>query len=234
MILGDRIRSLLEARGLSQSALARAIGVSPQAINKIVSGGASNSVHLYKIAQFLGCTPDYLTGDSDEPGVVTLSDGRQSFGAFPVQKLEDLAEMAGLVPIRQIDLAYGMGATFLDTIAGDMAVEEVTEFFPVHWLRQFTKAPASKLFFAQGVGDSMSPTLTPNDTIIIDTSIDRLTMADQIFAITYCGLGMIKRLRPTKDGGVRIMSDNSLVSEEVAYDGELNLIGRVVAVMRKI
>lgn len=229
MIHGARIKSLLEDRGLSQSALARAIGVSPQAINKIAGGGASNSVHLYKIAQFLGCTPEYLTGDSDEVGTGPLTEKHQSFGALPVQRIEDVAEEAGLVPVRQIDLAYGMGATFLD-----MVVDEVTQFFPVDWLRQFTKAPASKLFFAQGVGDSMQPTLAPNDTLIIDTSVDRLTMSDQIWAVTYCGLGMIKRLRPTKDGGIRIMSDNALVPEEVAYDGELNLVGRVVAVMRKV
>lgn len=175
----------------------------------------------------VGKKPNTISSVDDADGLA--GEKHQAFGAFPVQRIEDVAEEAGLVPVRQIDLAYGMGASYLD-----MIVEEVTQFFPARWLRQFTAAPPSKLFFAQGVGDSMQPTLAPNDTLIIDTSVDRLTMADQIWAITYCGLGMIKRLRPTKDGGIRIMSDNALVPEEVAYDGELNLVGRVVAVMRKV
>lgn len=157
------------------------------------------------------------------------SDKRQAFGAFPVQSANDIAAEHGLMPIRQIDLAFGMGATFLD-----VPVEEETMLFPTVWVRQYTKAPASKLFFAQGVGDSMQPTLAPNDTLIIDCSQERLTMADQIWALSYCGLGMVKRLRPTKDGGIRIMSDNPHIPEEIAYDGELQLIGRVVAVTRKI
>ncbi len=219
----------MELRGLNQSALARAAKISSSMVNKLTSGSARETAHIYALAKALNCSPEYLSGDVDAIDIGAAGESRQLFGDFPVQKFEDMAEVAGLVPVRQIDLAFGMGATFLD-----MVVEEVTQFFPAAWLRQFTKAPPSKLFFAHGVGDSMQPTLTPNDTIIIDTSIDRLTMADQIWAVTYCGLGMIKRLRPTKDGGVRIMSDNPLVPEEIAYDGELNLVGRVVAVMRKI
>lgn len=234
MIEPARLKAAMKARNMSQSALARAAGISSSMVNKLVNGTARETAHIYDIAKALVCSPEFLSGDADEMGLSGAFEHRQSFGAFPVQKFQDVAEAAGLVPVRQVDLAYGMGATFLDTVADEIAVEEVTEFFPAQWLRQFTKAPASKLFFAQGVGDSMAPTLTPNDTIIIDTSVDRLTMADQIWAVTYCGLGMIKRLRPTKDGGVRIMSDNPHVPEEIAFDDEMHLVGRVVAVMRKI
>ncbi len=229
MIRGDRIQDLLDEKVVSQGALARAIGVSPQAISKMVKGGTTDSPHIYKIARFLGTTPEFLTGESDVANAPGGNESRAAFGEFPVPAAEEIAAEHGLLPVRQIDLAFGMGATYLD-----VPVEEEMLFFPAQWLRQFTKAPASKLFFAQGVGDSMQPTLAPNDTLIIDCSIDRLTMADQIWALSYCGLGMIKRLRPTKDGGVRIMSDNPHIPEEIAFDGELQLIGRVVAVTRKI
>ncbi len=229
MIRGDRIHDLLNERSVSQGALARAIGVSPQAISKMVKGGTTDSPHIYKIARFLGTNPEYLTGESERADVPGGNDTRSGFGAFPLQCADDIAAEHGLMPIRQINLAFGMGATYLD-----IPVEEETMLFPATWVRQYTKAPASKLFFAQGVGDSMQPTLAPNDTLIIDCSIERLTMADQIWALIYCGLGMIKRLRPTKDGGVRIMSDNPHIPEEIAYDGEIQLVGRVVAVTRKI
>jgi len=45
---------------------------------------------------------------------------------------------------------------------------------------------------------------------------------------------MIKRLRPMPDGTVRIMSDNPQVSDEIATDGDLTIIGRVVAIVRSV
>lgn len=229
MIEPERLNAAMSLRGMSQSALARAAGISASMVNKLVNGGARESAYIYAISKALRCSPEYLSGDSPDIDEPDVSESRQAFGAFPVQSANDIAAEHGLMPIRQIDLAFGMGATFLD-----VPVEEETMLFPTTWVRQYTKAPASKLFFAQGVGDSMQPTLAPNDTLIIDCSQERLTMADQIWALSYCGLGMIKRLRPTKDGGIRIMSDNPHIPEEIAYDGELQLIGRVVAVTRKI
>lgn len=229
MIVPERLIAAMSLRNISQSALARAAGISASMVNKLVNGGARESAHIYAIAKALQCTPEYLSGDAPDIGGPDAADNPVPPAALPAQAAEDIAAEHGLLPIRQIDLAFGMGATYLD-----VPVEEETLFFPAQWLRQFTNAPASKLFFAQGVGDSMLPTLAPNDTLIIDCSIERLTMADQIWALSYCGLGMIKRLRPTKDGGVRIMSDNPNVPEEIAYDGEIQLMGRVVAVTRKI
>ena len=229
MIEPERLNAAMNLRGMSQSALARAAGISSSMVNKLVNGGARESAHIYAIAKALRCSPEYLSGDAAEIDDPDASESHVPFGAFPVQSINTVAAEHGLMPIRQIDLAFGMGATYLD-----VPVEEETMLFPTQWVRQYTKAPASKLFFAQGVGDSMQPTLAPNDTLIIDCSIERLTMADQIWALSYCGLGMVKRLRPTKDGGIRIMSDNPHIPEEIAFDGELQLIGRVVAVTRKI
>ena len=228
-IVGERIEKRMKELGLTQSAVARAVGVKQPSIGRLIAGETRQTRHIIELAQALRTTPEYLTGDTDEAEPIGAGESRQSFGAFPGQSVEDFASENGLMPIRQIDLAFGMGATYLD-----VPVEEETMLFPMQWVRQFTKAPASKLFFAQGAGDSMQPTLFPNDTLIIDCSQNALNMADQIWAITFCGMGMIKRLRPTRDGGVRIMSDNPHVPEEVAHDGELHLVGRVVAVTRKI
>jgi phage repressor protein C with HTH and peptisase S24 domain len=45
---------------------------------------------------------------------------------------------------------------------------------------------------------------------------------------------MIKSLRPSKDGGMRLVSVNPDFRDEIAYDGEMNVIGRVVAIVRKV
>lgn len=161
-----------------------------------------------------------------------IEDKRLGFRGFPSEDEIDPAAQAaelGMVAVRELDLAFGMGATFLD-----VPVTEQVRYFPREWLRQFTKAAPEHLAWVQGVGDSMAPTLLDSDTLLLDLSKKSLSMSDQIWALAYCGLGMVKRLRPTPDGGLRLLSDNPAVPEETSHDGEVQLIGRVVAFTRKL
>lgn len=66
-MIGDRIKLRLEALGMSQSALARAIGVTQGTINSLVSGRSRSSSHLHVIARELQTTIAYLTGETDDP-----------------------------------------------------------------------------------------------------------------------------------------------------------------------
>jgi phage repressor protein C with HTH and peptisase S24 domain len=215
----SRLVSLIERAGLTHAELARRVGVKQPTITRLTTGEQAGSKHLHKIAQELATTPGYLLRETDDPS--------EGYIAPPTAQV--VADELGLVSIRQLDLAFGMGATFLD-----IPVAEKFWRFPRDWLRQYTNAPSDKLMFAQGAGDSMFPTLLDSDTMLIDCSNQVMTMADQIWAISYCGMGMIKRLRPSKDGGMRIMSDNPNVREETAYDNEMQLIGRVVGIFRKM
>lgn len=219
----------MRALGLTQSALARAVGVKQPSIGRLIAGDTRQTRHIIELAQALRTSPEYLTGDSDDATPGPLTEKQQAIGALPAQKFEELAAERGLLPIRHLDLAFGMGATYLDN-----PVEEEMRFFPEAFIRSFTKAPPAMIYFAEGAGDSMMPTIHSNDVVIIDTSVRRITMADQIWACNYAGLGMIKRLRPMPDGGVKILSDNPSVPVETAYDGELSLVGRIVGVARKI
>ncbi|WP_446654741.1 XRE family transcriptional regulator [Blastomonas sp.] len=216
----DRVRQRMDELGLSQNGLAQKVGVSQAAIAKITSGQSFGSKHLHRIARELGTTAAFLTGETDDP----------SEGALPVPTADDVADQVGGVRIKEIDLDYGMGASWIEGVP----VTEVERVFPADWLVQFTRAHPQYLFFAHGAGDSMMPTIMDRDIVLIDTTQQTLNMADRIWAVAFGGAGMIKRLRPQPDGGVKLMSDNPSVRDEVAYDGELSIIGRVVAVMRKI
>lgn len=132
--------------------------------------------------------------------------------------------------IKEIDLAYGMGATWTDGVP----VTEKSISFPTEWVRQFSKSPAEALFFARGAGDSMMPTILDGDIVLVDTMQKTPTMADRIWVLTWGGMGMIKRLRGDPEGGLKLLSDNPSVPPETAYDGEANIIGRVVAIIRKV
>ena len=54
-------------RGLSQSALARTIGVTQGAIAKIATNNPNGSSKLHLLARALGTTPAYLTGETHDP-----------------------------------------------------------------------------------------------------------------------------------------------------------------------
>lgn len=219
MTIGERIDERLKALGLSQSELARRVGVSQATIAGLITGRSSGSKHLHAIARELRTTPQYLTGETDDP----------TEGALPLPTPEMMAEQLGLVEIKEIDLSYGMGASYLDS-----PVTTKTRYFPVNWLRFYTCSNPDKLFFARAIGDSMVPTLYDGDMVLIDTSELEPRFGDQIWAIAFGVTGMIKRLRPMPDGSVKILSDNDRVPPEIAVDGEMHIVGRVVAVIRKL
>ena len=208
-----------ERLGLSQSELARRVGVGQSSINRLEAGETRNPRHLREIARALDTSLEYLLNETDDP---------DPHEGSSVQILPKVSADALHIPM--IDLAYGMGGTYLD---GDDP-EIRTEPFPLAFIRRYTKAKADELVFAEGLGDSMSPTIGTNDLLLIDRSENTLRIADQIWAFSFGGVGMIKRLRPRPDGSIAILSDNPNVPEDRAVDDELFLIGRVVAKVSKL
>ena len=65
--LGDRLNWALDKKGMSQSELARRIGVKPQSIQAIVSGKAKTSGRIAKIARVLGLNAHWLADNEGKP-----------------------------------------------------------------------------------------------------------------------------------------------------------------------
>lgn len=57
----------MRALGLSQSELARRVGVAQPTIYKLLKTSKKGSAHLHKIARELETTPAYLSGEVDIP-----------------------------------------------------------------------------------------------------------------------------------------------------------------------
>ncbi len=219
MIDTERLRERIKISGLSQAELARRVGVSQPVISQLLAGDSAGSTKLHLIARELGTSPAYLVGETDDPDE----------GAQPLPSPNALTDQLDLVGLREIDLNMGMGATYLD-----VPVTEAIRYFSRDWVRQYTRADPDHLFFAQGVGDSQMPTILDSDLLLIDASQKHLTLTDKFWAVAYANLGAIKRLRGKADGSVEMLCDNALVPNDVAYDGELEILGRVVGVVRKM
>ena len=243
MSLSERIEKLLLEKGWSQAELARRVGIKSTSIWKLVSGQSQGSKHLHSIAKELGTTPEFLLGETDDPRRPLLEidtskpfnrrskdDDRRMVGQFG-DEMEALAEekLAQLVELDQIDLKYGMGGTYTD---GPVAVEK--RAFSREWLQSITSTPPRHLFWATGDGDSMEPTIRSGEIVLIDRSQETPRIDDAIWAVVDGEIGMIKRMRHHSDGTAELLSDNQLVPPRRTADDELHVIGRVIAVVRRL
>lgn len=219
----DRLVALREGKGLSQSRLGTLSGVGQSTIARLEAGETRNPRNLLDIARVLETTPEYLVGATDDAGTTAIGDERLAFRHAPAERDPDLVEL------EEINLRLGLGGTYLEN-----HVDVQKRRFSRAWLRHFTDAAPEHLFWSIGDGDSMEPTIRSGEVILIDRSQQTPRMGDGIWAIAYGEIGMIKRLRPLPDGSVEIHSDNPLIPQARAVDGELHVIGRVVAVARRL
>ena len=214
----QRFREKLESSGLTQAELARRVGVKQPSIARLAAGGQFGSKHLHLIARELETTPAYLTGEIDDPSATA-----------PVRLSHDaMAAELDMAAVVEIDLAFGLGGQYLDV----QAVQESTVWFPMNFLRQFTKSDPENLRFCRGDGDSMVPTIADHDIVLFDLSQNHLNRQNAIWVVAVADIGMIKRIRAEADGSYVLMSDNKLVDPQMVVDGEMHVIGRVVAVIR--
>lgn len=219
MALADRIEDRLEALNISQSELARRAKLPQSTVNGMIRKGRRSSPHIGVIARALETTAEYLAGNTSDP-----SPG----AATNPQVVSD--EDDDMVEIDSVDIAYGMGGSFIDD--DSVSVEKMR--LPRALLRMVTRAAPDNLFVARGIGDSMSPTIQDSDVIFVDRSQRVPQMSDEIWAAMFGEVGIVKRLRPRPDGSVIILSDNANVPDDRATDGDLHIVGRVVAIVKRV
>lgn len=224
-VVPERVQERMDLLDISQSELARQVGIKQPSINRLLNGEVQNPRFLHLIARALQTSPEFLTGEDDDAGPATLADSRRSFAGKSINS----AVPPGLAAVKEIDLSLGAGGTYL----GEGAVMETVRYFPRDWLRELTDAPPDMLVFARLKGDSMKPTLVHGAIVIIDLRRKRIDEQDEVWAIAIADIGMVKRIWAQADGSYKIKSDNPNVGAEIAVDDEMFVIGRVVASIGK-
>jgi len=213
------IRELVRYSGKTSAEVARAAKLASSTINRHFNGSASTRLSLSTIEKLRAAFPNF-------PGWSGVGESRSSFNH---DRPAPIGDRSDTIELEQVDLRYGMGGTYAD---GPVEVER--RAFSREWLRSITSAAPGNLFWAIGDGDSMEPTIRSGEVILIDRSQDSPRLDDGIWAVTHGDIGMIKRLRHLPDGTVELHSDNHLVRPQTAVDGEMQIVGRVIAVVRKL
>lgn len=200
---GDRLGELMAEREISQSELARRVGVTQATVWKLLNSSMSGTRYLHKIAAELGTSPAYLMGESEE-----LAGGNARSGE--ILEIEEFT-------LAELEL--------------EGASEGKLRPFPRAWLEQLTTGPADRLCVVRALGDAMTPTIQSTDSVFIDRSITSPSVSDELFAIRLAGVVSIRRLRP-RGAELVIMSDRAEIRDDQARVSEIEILGRVAAIVR--
>lgn len=192
-----------------------------------------------EIARVLGVAPPRITEMFKGERDLSFEEARkliihygidETSSALDKVSIDDVADEYGFAMIEEVDVTFGLGSTFL------YGEPEVKGLVPINldWLRDVRRGPLSMLKVVRGKGDSMQPTIMDGDIVLIDLSQRTVDEQDRIWAVAYGDLGMVKRLRLTPRSSVMLMSDNQVVQPIEAFDGEMQVLGRVVWIGRRI
>lgn len=180
--MANRIeRYLHQKNGGNQSEMARFVGVSPQAVQKWISGHSEpRGKNLNMAAQFLGVTPAELKFGNDKLGEV----------ATTFSEVDDGPAILGtprLIPVAGRVQAGNDGLLHID----DFPVESPEGYMV--WYTSCVEAYALRVR-----GESMSPRYLPGEYVGVDPCADVLP-SDEVIVILEDGRRMIKRLLWIRD-----------------------------------
>lgn len=222
--VGTRIKKAREVLGLTQVTLAKAVGISQQAVMELESGRAKGTKHGAKFARALGQDPLWL-----ETGEGRMREPARARRQARTDMQEAAPELANFERIPVFDVR----ANARRDPFGDMDAAVSFSMFRTIWLKNLTATPFSQLAVVQMSGDSMEPTLTNGDHALVDTAQLNLRR-EGIYVLKLDDTMMIRRvtMHPATKR-VTITSDNGRYKPYEDLDPEaLEALGRVIWIGR--
>lgn len=219
----ERIAAAIRQAGMTKSAVAQAVGVSPAAVTQWINGGTKDikNENLFALATITGVSARWLaTGEGDMHAPNGIPEG----ATVHAYRSQDELSEEDYVFVDRFDVKLSAGD-------GNM-VWTVREKDPLTfrhgWFKKKGLVPDNcKALYVRG--RSMEPKLEDWDTVLIDTADTDLIDGD-IYAVIYKNHFYIKTLERTGDG-IRLKSENpEFKSIEVTEEelGALQILGRKV------
>lgn len=219
MTIHDRIKLVI---GSNVAAFSRASGVSESLLRQYSSGSKPGLEKAVNIAEAGGVNLQWLaTGEGPMRIEDALMPEEPEMGA-----LDKMAEFA-LIPGYDIQVSAGHGA-----IPGD---EKATRrlAFRHKWLK-FRGLNQNDLVMVYAKGDSMEPTISSNNTLMVDTS-QKVPEDGGIYVIHHDGHLLVKRTQYAPGQGVWLISDNKQYEKllvNIEETPEMDVVGKVVWIGR--
>ncbi|MBF0445792.1 MAG: helix-turn-helix transcriptional regulator [Magnetococcales bacterium] len=217
----ERLRLLMQEAGWKHEQLANVLGITRGAVGHYFTGSRMPNLKLlHKISRTFSVTLDWLvTGE----GQRSLELFREHSGETPAKSTID--DLFTLVPRHAVTASLGHGQ--------EVDSEQIIDFlaFKTDWLLQ-RRLNTEKLALISSAGDSMQPTISDGDMLLIDLR-DNLQQAKsgKIYLIRQNDHLYAKRIHWMISGDLIIKSDNKEYTPETIIQQNLeqvHVIGRVV------
>ena len=208
----EALERLCSERGEDFAGLSRMLGRNPAYIQQYVRRGVPRRLkeeERRKLARYFAVSEVLLGGPPDEPGNVQ-----------------------GLLSVNRHPVAVSAGP-------GAIVAEELGKpyfAFDERWLKALTATPAAKLSIVRVEGDSMAPTLSAGDDILVDLADSDERLRDGIYVLRVDDAVVVKRLALHPTGRrLTIQSDNPAYPDwpDCSLD-QINCIGRVIWAGRRV
>ncbi|MFS9419516.1 XRE family transcriptional regulator [Citrobacter sp. C411] len=228
----ERLNIAMQERGITQGALAEAVGMAQPSVWKLVSGGAKGSRKTVQIAHALGVRPEWL---SDGIGPMRADDKLSSippeseWGTVDAwDKNTPLPDDEVEVPfLKDIEFACGDGRVHCEDHNGFKL-----RFSKATLRRVGANTDGSGVLCFPATGDSMEPMIPDGTTVAVDTNNKRI-VDGKLYAIGQGdgGEGQLKRIKQLyrKPGGKLIIRsyNNEAYPDEEADTDSVEIIGRL-------
>lgn len=208
---------------------------------KLAMNGESNYSFAEKCNLSEGTLRRYLRADSFPPldtlevianvsgcslAWLASGEGTRRGGEEAEYALAEDVKVAGYVqvPRYEVSASAGGGAA----IHSEQIVDHLS--FRADWVHNALGVSVNQLALINVTGDSMEPTLSEGDLILIDMS-HRGVKDNAVYVLQLNGSLLVKRIQHKLDGSVVVKSDNAIYEpERVGAESvdTLNVIGRVV------
>ena len=220
----ERLRYAIDKAGIKQAELARILGVSVQTINYWLTGrNKPNRSRIVKIAETLGCSPQWLEFGTEPGGTVPefKEKAEKESEPFPSDKY-------ALIPRYEAKTSTGGGYH-----NGDHVEISKTHAFRKDWIKK-NNWREEDLCVVEASGHSMEPQIRDGDVLLVNMA-DRDFQSGKVYVLLFLGEGLrAKRVHRMADGRIRISSDNpdKVQFPDECYSPEeaahLNIVGKVV------
>ena len=202
--LTERIRTAIDESGKSMSAIAREMGITPQAVRAYKEGISSPSMdRLDALAKATGKSSEWMhlgigAKENSQDGIIS-------------------------VPLLEVNASAGTGCINFS----EQVVRRVD--FNKDWLRQNVRySNENHLDLISASGDSMEPTINSGDILLVDHGVNEV-LYDSIYVALVNGELYVKRFQRTPSRCLLMISDNpKYKSFELKPEDEVQIIGRVV------
>ena len=208
-MIGEKIKKIIDDRNLTQDKFGSMIGKTNACVNQWIKGKRDLSTSdIEKICDVFSVSPNFLYN-------------RETDTTIP----------SNIVKIDVLDVSACCGngiANISENVIGH-------QFVSKNLLKEFTFTAPENIKIIRAVGDSMTPTINPQDMIWIDISVKEPS-SDGLYLLTVGQDLMIKRIQINPfNNQVQIKSDNPAYSPIVLNDyREISCIGKVIYHMKRV